>query len=73
MKVSKNSSRKREENVTEMKTGKSRIVVNFWSDFGMLLATFWGPKALHFLVRFFKSFLGAETERRVTDGTLAGL
>ena len=39
----------------------------------MLLATFWGPKALHFLMRFLKSFLGAETDRRVTDGTLAGL
>ena len=39
----------------------------------MLLATFWGPKALHFLMRFLKSFLGAETDRRVSDGTSAGL
>ena len=49
------------------------FLVNFWSDFGMLLATFWGPKALHFLMRFFKSFLGAETDRRVSDGTSTGL
>ena len=39
----------------------------------MLLATFWGPKALHFLMRFLKSFLGAETDRRVSDGTSTGL
>ena len=69
MKVTKNSVRKREENVTETKTEKSRIFVNCWSDFGMLLATFWGPKALHFLIRFLKSFLGAETDRRVSGGT----
>ena len=45
----------------------------FWSDSGMLLATFWGPKALHSLKRFFKSFLGAEADRRVSGGTLAQL
>ena len=73
MKVSKKSSRKREANVTETKTEKSRILPNFWSDFGMLLATFWGPKTLHFLMRFLKSFLGAETDRRVSDGTSTGL
>ena len=39
----------------------------------MLLATFWGPKALYFLMRFFKSLLGGETDRRVSDGTSAGL
>ena len=73
MKVTKNSVRKREENVTETKTDKSRILVHFLSDFGMLLATFWGPKTLHFLMRFLKSFLGAEADRRVSDGTSAGL
>ena len=33
MKVTKQSLRKREENVTETKTEKIRIFVNFWSDF----------------------------------------
>ena len=58
MKGSNNSSRKREENVTETKTENSRILVNFGSDFGMLLVTFWGPKAVRnsmpFVVRFFR-------------------
>ena len=39
----------------------------------MPLATFGGPIALHVLMRFFKSFLGAEADRRVSDGTSAGL
>ena len=39
----------------------------------MLLGTFWGPKALHFLMRFLKSFLGVETDRRVSGGTSTGL
>ena len=55
MKVTKNSVRKREQNVTETKTEKLRIFVNFWSGFGMPLGTFWGPKALYFLMRFFLS------------------
>ena len=54
MKVTKNSVRKREENVTETKTEKILIFVNFWSDFGMLLATFWGPKSVAFFNAFFK-------------------
>ena len=73
MKVSKNSCRKREEHVTETKTEQLRIFVNLWSDFGMLLATFWGPKSVALFNAFLKSFLGAETDRRVTGGTSAGL
>ena len=59
MKVSKISSRKREENVTETKTEQLRILVSFWSDFGMLLATFWGPKAVQNSMPFFGRFFRA--------------
>ena len=46
MKMNNNSPRKREENVTETKTDKLRIFVNFWSDFGRLLGAFFDPKTI---------------------------
>ena len=70
MKVSKSSSRKREENVTETKTDKSRILVNFWIDFGMLLATFWGPKAVQNSMPFFERFFRARARSDATSARL---
>ena len=53
MNVSKKSPRKSEENVTETKTEKGRIFINFWSDVGRLLEAFCGPKAAQNSMSFF--------------------